>query len=330
VQSRNPILNRIDKEASSGGSGFAYDEGRSAYQQATTGLATMDAAAAAQTGQPYAPAPVGAAVTINDVIVKTGMNFVLLIIGAVIGWPHPSMPWVMWVSMPVGGSALANTFMKSTAAARTRLRIGRRRVPGRYLVGTTRSSSRPTPNTPDSSPRPSSAHSWPSGSSALYSSRIIKVNGTFRVMMVALISYGLIALASFVAAIFGKWWLGFYGVGTLGLILCAFGVILAAFTLNLDFAAIEQASRWAARRESWRMSFGPLVTLIWLAGVLCLLALVAQQRLTAVTVAGAIRLGSSPPLAFRVVSPVCGRRTLSYSWTTAGRPWLSRTPTGAS
>ena len=49
MQSRNPVLNRIDKEAPPSGSGFAYDEGRNAYQQANTGLATMDAAAAAQT-----------------------------------------------------------------------------------------------------------------------------------------------------------------------------------------------------------------------------------------------------------------------------------------
>jgi uncharacterized YccA/Bax inhibitor family protein len=286
VQSRNPILNRIDKEASSGGSGFAYDEGRSAYQQATTGLATMDAAAAAQTGQPYAPAPVGAAVTINDVIVKTGMNFVLLIIGAVIGWQlTPSMPWVMWVSMFVGlGLALANTFMKSIKPP---LVLAYAFVEGVFLGGI---SWWYDALVQQANPEYTGLISQAIIGTlvafgvmlALYSSRIIKVNGTFmKVMMVALISYGLIALASFVAAIFGVgggW--GFYGVGTLGLILCAFGVILAAFTLNLDFAAIEQGIKMGLpERESWRMSFGLLVTLIWLyLEILRLLALVALSR----------------------------------------------------
>ena len=61
----------------------------------------------------------------------------------------------------------------------------------------------------------------------------------------------------------GGW--GFYGVGTLGLILCAFAVVLAAFSLMLDFDSIERGVKMGLpERESWRMSFGLLVTLIWL------------------------------------------------------------------
>ncbi|MSY38227.1 MAG: hypothetical protein F2641_02115, partial [Actinobacteria bacterium] len=55
------------------------------------------------------------------------------------------------------------------------------------------------------------------------------------------------------------------GVGTLGLILCLVGVALAALTLMLDFEAIKQGiAMGAPERESWRMAFGLLVTLIWL------------------------------------------------------------------
>ena len=86
------------------------------------------------------------------------------------------------------------------------------------------------------------------------------------VMMVAMVSYFVIALASFVAAMFGVgggW--GFYGVGTLGLLLCIFGVGLAAFSLMLDFEAIKQGvAMGLPERESWRMSFGLLVTVVWL------------------------------------------------------------------
>ena len=49
MQSRSPVLNRIDKEAAQG-NGFAYDEGRSAYQRAASGQMTMDAAQAAGVG----------------------------------------------------------------------------------------------------------------------------------------------------------------------------------------------------------------------------------------------------------------------------------------
>jgi uncharacterized YccA/Bax inhibitor family protein len=43
------------------------------------------------------------------------------------------------------------------------------------------------------------------------------------------------------------------------------GVLIAAFFLMLDFEAISQGIKLGApERESWRMAFGLLVTLIWL------------------------------------------------------------------
>jgi uncharacterized YccA/Bax inhibitor family protein len=85
-------------------------------------------------------------------------------------------------------------------------------------------------------------------------------------MAVALVSYLGIALVSLVAALFGVgggW--GFYGVGTLGLLLCAAGVALASFTLVLDFDAIQKGiEAGVPERESWRAAFGLMVTLVWL------------------------------------------------------------------
>lgn len=284
MQSRNPVLNRIDKEASSGGSGFAYDEGRSAYQQATTGLATMDAAQAAQMGQPQAPAPVGARVTLNDVIVKTSVNLVILVIGAVIGWAlAPSMPYVAFIAMFIGlGLGLANTFMKSIKPPLVLLYAF---VEGVFLGGISYFYDQMVQQVEYEGLVQQAIIGTLVAFGvmlALYSSRIVKVNGKFvRIMTVAIISYAVIALLSFVAALFGVGGgFGFYGVGTLGIILCAFGVLLAAFTLNLDFAAIEQGIKMGLpERESWRMSFGLLVTLIWLyLEILRLLAIVALSR----------------------------------------------------
>ena len=43
------------------------------------------------------------------------------------------------------------------------------------------------------------------------------------------------------------------------------GVALAAFSLNLDFAAIEQAvNEGAPEVFAWRMTLGLVVTLVWL------------------------------------------------------------------
>jgi uncharacterized YccA/Bax inhibitor family protein len=116
----------------------------------------------------------------------------------------------------------------------------------------------------------------------LFGTGIVKVTNRFvRVMMVAMVSYFFIAVASLVAAMFGVgggW--GFYGVGTLGLLLCIFGVGLAAFSLMLDFEAIKQGVNMGLpERESWRMSFGLLVTLVWLyLEFLRLFAIIASGR----------------------------------------------------
>ena len=102
---------------------------------------------------------------------------------------------------------------------------------------------------------------------ALYLTGLVKVTKRFQsILIVAMISYLVLGIASFIAALFGVgggW--GFYGVSGIGLIICVVGVLLAAFFLMLDFEAISQGIRMGApERESWRMAFGLLMTLIWL------------------------------------------------------------------
>jgi uncharacterized YccA/Bax inhibitor family protein len=101
----------------------------------------------------------------------------------------------------------------------------------------------------------------------LYQSKIIKVNGRFMKMFtIAMFSYLAIAIGSLIAAMFGvgQGW-GFYGVGQLGLLLCLFGVGLAAFSLVMDFEVITQAvAQGIPQRESWRLAFGLTVSLVWL------------------------------------------------------------------
>ncbi len=101
----------------------------------------------------------------------------------------------------------------------------------------------------------------------LYLTGVIKVNKKFvSVLIAAAVTYMVIGLASFVAALFGVgggW--GFYGIDGIGLIICVAGVLIAAFFLMLDFEAIKQGiAGGAPERESWRMAFGLLVTLVWI------------------------------------------------------------------
>jgi uncharacterized YccA/Bax inhibitor family protein len=101
-----------------------------------------------------------------------------------------------------------------------------------------------------------------------------------KMMMIALMSYLGIAVVSLVSSLFnvgGGW--GFYGVGGLGLLLCAAGVALAAFTLVLDFDMIEKGiAAGIPERESWRASFGLVVSLVWLYLELVRLLAILQGR----------------------------------------------------
>ncbi len=101
----------------------------------------------------------------------------------------------------------------------------------------------------------------------LYLTGVIKVTKKFQsILLVATVSYLVLGIASLIAALFGVgggW--GFYGISGLGLIICVAGVLIAAFFLLLDFEAIKQGiAAGAPERESWRMAFGLLVTLVWI------------------------------------------------------------------
>ncbi|HEX6887904.1 MAG TPA: Bax inhibitor-1/YccA family protein [Candidatus Nanopelagicales bacterium] len=285
MDNKNPVFARLDQQTSTGGSGFAYTEGMAAYQQAGQQPYPPQYAPApgAPTGSIYEP--VTDRMSLDDVIVRTGISLAVLIPFAWIGWMvTPSMPWLYVVAMLAGlGLGLVNTFKKVVSPA---LVLAYAAVEGLFLGGISWAYS-----------------NWAAASGyegnlvsqavigtlvafvvmlALYKSRIVKVNGRFmKVMMVAMVSYLVIALASFVSALFGvgNGW-GFYGVGGLGILLCVVGVGLASFSLMIDFESITQGVRAGLpQREAWRMSFGLLVTLIWLyLEILRLLALIAASR----------------------------------------------------
>ncbi len=285
MQSRNPVLSRIGQEqTTASGSGFAYNEGVNAYQQAAVTTIAQPGEKAA--GPAYAPPRIGERLTINDVIIKTAICFAVLLVGAGVGWQvTPSAPWAFWVAMIIGlGLGFANAFKREVSPA---LVLAYSLVQGFFLGGISWWYNEWVMTV-------NPEYTGLIGQAvvgtfvafavmlALYQTRIVKVNGTFvKVMMIALVSYLIIAVMSFVAALFGVgggW--GFYGMGGLGIALMAFAIVLAAFCLMLDFEAIKQGiAMGMPERESWRMAFGLLVTLIWLyLEILRLLAILAASR----------------------------------------------------
>ncbi|MFN8146376.1 MAG: Bax inhibitor-1/YccA family protein [Candidatus Nanopelagicales bacterium] len=284
MESRNPVLRRFTEQEESGQAGFAYDEGRSAYAAAAGAEAATAPTAEQLQGIYDTPGPGTGRLTLDDVIVKTGICFVILVIGAVAGWNlMDRMPLIVWGAALVGFVlAMVNVFKKQVSPPLILLYA---LVEGVFLGGISNLYN----DLAVSNSYPGIVQQAVLGTLvafgvmlALYKTRIIKVNGIFqKMMMVALVSYLVIGLASLVAALFGvgQGW-GFYGVGMIGIVLCVFGVGLAAFSLALDFESITQAiNHGAPERESWRLAFGLLVTLIWLyLEILRLLAILSNNR----------------------------------------------------
>ena len=286
--SNNPVLARVQEEAKQGGAGALYAEGTSAVSQATAGTAAADGVSAAQLQQMYdqppaSPTGLGVAVQLPDVVVKTGILFVLVVLGAVVGWnAAASMPLLVWGAAIVGlVLGFVNVLKRKVSPP---LVMAYALVQGVFLGGISA-----WYQSAFGAQNPYLVQQAVIGTLvafgvmlALYQTRIIKVNGTFmKVMLVSMVSYGLIAIASLIAALFGVgggW--GFYGVGWLGILLCMFGVGLAAFSLALDFESIKQSIAYGLpQRESWRLAFGLMVTLIWLyLEILRLLAIIASSN----------------------------------------------------
>jgi uncharacterized YccA/Bax inhibitor family protein len=288
MQTANPILARIDREAAArqttGGPGFAYDEGRSAIAQAQVGAPATATAAGYGTIPPTIAA--GRAVTFADVMAKSGVLFVLAVLGAVVGWQLANTGLGVMV---VFGSMIAALALGLTNAFKRQvsppLVIAYALVSG-VMLGAVSNWYNTLALANDYQGLVLQAVIATMTTFGvmllLYGTGIVKVNNKFvKVMITAMSAYFVIALASFVGAMFGVgggW--GFYGVGTFGLLLALAGVLLAAFSLMLDFEAIKQGiAMGLPERESWRLSFGLLVTIVWLyLEILRFLAIIASGR----------------------------------------------------
>ena len=102
-----------------------------------------------------------------------------------------------------------------------------------------------------------------------------------RAVIGAAIGYFILGLASLIASFFGVGQgYGFYGVSGLGLLLAVAGVGLSSLFLVLDFDQIEKGvAAGVPEKESWRASFGLMVTVVWLyLEVLRLISILRNDR----------------------------------------------------
>lgn len=282
MESRNPVIARMEKDAERNG-------GYAAFGTTTTATAPAPGGYDVQPGVPVQAQPVGTPMTINDVIVRTAAMFVPLLITAYITWSvELSYGWVIVAALAATGFAFWGMLAKKI---RPPVFLLYGALEGIFIGGTSYWFQRyvDTSNFAQGKDTTNIVVLAVIGTLAafvavlvLYATRIIKVTNTFKkMMMIALFAYAGLAIVSLLSAIFfgaGDGW-GFFGMGGLGILLCAAGVALASFTLALDFDAIEKSIAYGLpEEESWRLALGLTVTLVWLyLEILRLLAIVNSR-----------------------------------------------------
>jgi uncharacterized YccA/Bax inhibitor family protein len=261
----NPVFSRIEKDSR----GYAtFHDRPQTPTYATPSPVQLEkmyqapSATSADTGR----------VTVDDVVVKTGIQFALLLASAAVAWQLTSgdvgRAMSVWlISMFAGlGIGLVIAFKRSVSVP---LIISYAVIEG-VFVGTI---SQVFDNMLGPQYNGVVAQAVLGtlavfgGMLVAYKTGLIKVNDKFRrIMMFALIGYAVVAVASLIGAFMGVgggW--GFYGVGGLGLLLCVAGVGLASITLALDFDNIDRAvAAGMPQKYSWLLGHGLIVTLVWL------------------------------------------------------------------
>jgi uncharacterized YccA/Bax inhibitor family protein len=208
--------------------------------------------------------------TIEDTIAKSAAAFGLLLVGAALGWlTFQSLPF-LWIGAGIVGFVLAlvNIFKKEPSPA---LVLAYSAVQGVFVGGI------------------SAWYEFTFGGGivaqavvatlvvvgvtlALFASGKIRASKkATKIFLIAMVGYLVFSLVNFGLIIFGvtddPWGLRgaeIFGI-PLGLIVGVFVVIMAAYSLVLDFDFIQQGVRnRAPKKYAWTGVFGVMVTVIWL------------------------------------------------------------------
>lgn len=228
----------------------------------------------AQYGQPYGeadygvaaptysePIPAGERLTMNDVMVKTGINLGLVAVGAAVAWYAP----VLMLLGLVGGLVLGlvNSFKKKVSPI---LVMTYALMEGLLLGGL---SAVVDMRYPGVAVQAVLATFVVAGTTlALFANGKLratpKLNKIFMIGAIGYLAYGLISILG--AGIFGSSLnsVSLFGI-PLGLIVGLFAVALATYSLLLDFTTTSEAvEAGLPERESWRLAFGLTASLVWL------------------------------------------------------------------
>ena len=209
----------------------------------------------------YAPVAEGDRLTMNDVIMKTGLNLALVVLGAAVSW---YLPYLMFVGLIAGLIlGIVNAVKRKVSPALVMLYSVSEGVLFGGISGLLNKSY------PCIAIQALLASVIVAGLTlALFANGKIratpKMTKIFMIGMFAYLIYGIVSWLG--AGLFGSP-LGSLSIGgiPLGLIVGLFTVAMATYSLLLDFTnTAEAVEAGLPERESWRLAFGLTASLVWL------------------------------------------------------------------
>ncbi|MFC4561990.1 Bax inhibitor-1/YccA family protein [Nocardiopsis mangrovi] len=290
MRSSNPVLKRAMRSGQAGygqsyqapyGQGGQYQQGhgyqqpygqpyqQQGYQQGYAGYP--------QPGQqpygqpPMAPAAGTGAMTIDDVVMRSGMTIGTVILGAVVTYflyaSNPGLALGLTFIGAIGAliMGLIIGFTQSTNAALILVYAG---LEGLFVGGISRVFEMSAGAAPGALVTQAVFGTiFAFGTMlALYRLRIIRVTNTFvKVVSVALIAALVMLLANFVIGIFIPGGLGLREAGPLGIVVSLVMILIACATLAIEFRGIEDGiAAGVPNKLAWQFAFGLTVSLVWL------------------------------------------------------------------
>lgn len=198
--------------------------------------------------------------TINDVVAKTLICFALVIIGAAVGWQLPALmlPAVI-IGLVLG---LVNSFKREVSPVLVALYAA---AEGIFLGGISGVFESMYPGIVMQAVL--ATFSVFAVTLVLYRSGKYRATPRMtKMFMIAMIGYLVFSLLNLVLMLTGAVD-GMFGLrsGWIGLAIGALAVLLATYSLVLDFTQIQEAvAHGAPEKFAWRCAFGLTVTMVWL------------------------------------------------------------------
>lgn len=263
----NPVFKRVESDARKGYVGF---EPSRESQGVTHGAAGSEMSAEqlqALYQQPSATPVQAGRVTMDDVVMKTAALFALVLVFGGVGWTvasnNPGLGQALWIVSIVAtlGLGIAIVAKKTISVP---LIVTYAVIEGLLVGSVSQFFNEYYPGVVVQAVLATLAVF--AGMLLLYKTGIIKVTDKFRrIMTMAIVGYLIFAVVNLVYSLVTNTAFGIGGTGGLGIIISVFATGLAAFSLNLNFDAIDRCiASEAPQKYSWLLAHGLIVTLVWL------------------------------------------------------------------